>query len=89
MLRREHFSLLPPICLNFCKLLAEKVLNLLYAMRNLLLLLILWSISITAQVDPKIAYKRSLEKVGDLIQLGLPISALALTLIEKDWEGSK
>jgi len=58
-------------------------------MRNLLLLLILWSISITAQVDPEIAYERSLEKAGDLIQLGLPISALALTLIEKDWEGSK
>jgi len=54
-----------------------------------LLLLILWSISITAQVDPEIAYERSLEKAGDLIQLGLPISALALTLIEKDWEGSK
>ena len=53
-------------------------------MRNLLLLLILWSISITAQVDPEIAYERSLEKAGDLIQLGLPISALALTLIEKD-----
>lgn len=55
----------------------------------LILLLTIATTPLISQTSPGTTFEKRLEQTGDAIQIMLPTTALCMTILKKDWEGTR